>query len=333
MMQERAVSSVYEPIVLLELRKLLAALYPTELDQRRLAQEAELAVGAIPFAGSAYNSWHQILHHAKHNRSIGPLLDRALDEFPHNEQLRRLAAGSPCVCLDGGTFVWHGPSNASSLLERAASGKPSLVHVSHLALGLARARAVAKLTRADGSTGTAFLIAGDRLLTNHHVLPDAASASGSVATFNYQKASSGAEEVAHDVPLDPERSFQTSTADDFTLVGVPPGTSARWGSIDLRRSGAARGDLVNVIQHPGGGPKQIGLCFDVVAFVGEGRLQYLTDTLPGSSGAPVFDRHWNVVAIHHSGGWLMEPGSVDRRVYYRNEGILIDRVLDALETR
>jgi V8-like Glu-specific endopeptidase len=104
----------------------------------------------------------------------------------------------------------------------------------------------------------------------------------------------------------------------------------RWGSITLAPSSARRGDLVNIIQHPGGGPKQIALSFDVVAFVGGGRLQYLTDTLPGSSGAPVFDRSWNLVALHHSGGWLTEPGSADKRVYYRNEGILIDRILEQL---
>ena len=64
-----------------------------------------------------------------------------------------------------------------------------------------------------------------------------------------------------------------------------------------------------------------------MAYVGEGRVQYLTDTLPGSSGSPVFDEQWNVVALHHSGGWLAEPNSASKTTYYRNEGISIDRVI------
>ena len=70
---------------------------------------------------------------------------------------------------------------------------------------------------------------------------------------------------------------------------------------------------------------------NVVAFVGANRVQYLTDTEPGSSGSPVFDKEWNVVALHHSGGWVSEPGAVDpNRQFYRNEGILIDAVIAGL---
>lgn len=57
-------------------------------------------------------------------------------------------------------------------------------------------------------------------------------------------------------------------------------------------------------------------------------MQYLTDTMPGSSGSPVFDKDWRLVALHHSGGWILEPGSKSR--YFRNEGIHIERVLDVL---
>jgi V8-like Glu-specific endopeptidase len=321
---------VYDQAILNELRKLLAALYPSEADQRRLASEARLTVGTIAFSSAAYNSWHAILQHARNNQGMEPLLALARDEFPENQQLEQLASGKLSAVLDGKSFDWQGPKSGRGLLEQVVSGKPSLVHVSHLAVGLDRARAVAKVVRAEGGSGTGFLIAGERLLTNHHVLPSAEVAAQSTALFNYQRASAGHDEPVTELKLAPERFFQTSEADDFSIVAVPPGTSEHWGSIALAPSGARRGDLVNIIQHPGGGPKQISLSFDVVAFVGGGRLQYLTDTLPGSSGAPVFDRNWNLVALHHSGGWLAEPGSAEKRVYYRNEGILIDRILEQL---
>jgi V8-like Glu-specific endopeptidase len=320
----------YDASILTELRKLLAALYPSDSDQRRLASEAKLTVGAIPFGSSAYNNWHQILSHAKNNRGVLPLLALALEEFPDNDQLARLAEGQPSRFVDGGPFAWQGPANGRALLEQVVSGKSSLVHVSHLAVGLQRAQAVAKIVRADGGSGTAFLIDGDRLVTNHHVLPGADSASDGTAIFNFQKAAAGYDEAAEALKLEPERCFQTSRDDDFTVVGVSGAPVSRWGRIELKPHPVARGDRVNIIQHPGGGPKQLGLSFDVVAFVGAGRLQYLTDTLPGSSGAPVFDSQWNLVALHHSGGWLVEPGSLEKRVYYRNEGILVERLIGQL---
>jgi hypothetical protein len=45
----------------------------------------------------------------------------------------------------------------------------------------------------------------------------------------------------------------------------------------------------------------------------------------------VFDRDWNVVALHHSGGWLAEPGSSDKTTYYRNQGILIDVIMHRIQ--
>ncbi len=70
-----------------------------------------------------------------------------------------------------------------------------------------------------------------------------------------------------------------------------------------------------------------------MAFVGGGRVQYLTDTLPGSSGSPVFDTDWNLIALHHSGGWLTEPNAATKSTYYRNEGIAIDSIIQDLAAK
>ena len=67
---------------------------------------------------------------------------------------------------------------------------------------------------------------------------------------------------------------------------------------------------------------------NLIVYVDDRIVQYLTDTLPGSSGSPCFDSEWKVIALHHSGGWLREPGAKER--YYRNEGIHINKVIDGL---
>ena len=85
-----------------------------------------------------------------------------------------------------------------------------------------------------------------------------------------------------------------------------------------------------IIQHPEGGPKQLSFFHNVVVHVGEGRVQYLTDTQPGSSGSPVFDRGWNVVALHHSGGWFSDP--VSRHNQLRNQGIHVSVLVRGLRS-
>jgi V8-like Glu-specific endopeptidase len=46
----------------------------------------------------------------------------------------------------------------------------------------------------------------------------------------------------------------------------------------------------------------------------------MTDTMPGSSGSPVFADDWSVVAIHHAGGNLQKNSRGDRM--FANEGVL-----------
>jgi V8-like Glu-specific endopeptidase len=74
-----------------------------------------------------------------------------------------------------------------------------------------------------------------------------------------------------------------------------------------------------------GQPKQLAIVDNQVAYSDERIAQYLTDTLPGSSGAPVFNDAWELVAIHHSGGWIPEPNSSS--THFRNEGIRIPAIL------
>ena len=85
---------------------------------------------------------------------------------------------------------------------------------------------------------------------------------------------------------------------------------------------------MNIIQHPGGLPKQISFQNNFVQYADATKVQYLTSTLNGSSGSPVFNDKWEVIAVHHAGGELPEPGTELR--YLRNEGIAIGTILDNL---
>lgn len=314
-------------------RETLARKYPYPEDARIFVSDVGLDPIRIAFNNRADVTWFKILEEARNQggRWVRAVLDHALQQFPHDEGLQRLRDGAALHYAEGpdvSSLGWRSQKRPN--FERLTGQRSSLVHVSFLEIGLRRSRSVARIKYRDGSLATGFLIPGDLLVTNHHVLKQPADAAGAIAQFNHQKTADGRDEEMAEFPLDPEAFFTTSAAEDCTIVKVSGEPSARWGAIELGPMQIQVDDRVNVIQHPGGDQKQLSFFHNLVMFVGEGRVQYLTDTLPGSSGSPVFDKEWNLVALHHSGGWITEPGS--KETFYRNEGIHVERVAELLRT-
>lgn len=308
------------------LNRILANLYPMTTDGFRVAKSVGLDVAQIAFDAKAVTTWFAILGRAKIQTKVEALIDFALDENAGDEALLQARAGAPPPPMEGPkTDNWAGQAGA---LETILGDKSTLVPISYLELGVIRARSVVRIKRADGSSGTGFVVTGGRVITNNHVLPDADAAATSIAQFNYQRTVTGLDAQLEEFALD-AAGFHTSLADDWSVVTLK-GDASKWGQIALQPMAVKVGDHVNIIQHPGGAQKQISIVANVVAFAGEGRVQYLTDTLPGSSGSPVFDADWNLIALHHSGGWITEPNAASKTTYYRNEGIAVDRIIAGL---
>ncbi|MDC0744851.1 trypsin-like peptidase domain-containing protein [Polyangium mundeleinium] len=313
------------------LREALARKYPTVDEARQFVTDVGLDIIRIEFKGRADLTWFSILDEANKQgeAQVRAVLLHAIEQHPGDEGLRRLLNGSDVRYAEGpdiSALTWRGRGGQTP--EKIFGKQSALVPVSFLEVGIRRAHAVVRIQCADGSLGTGFLIPDNRLVTNHHVLPDRDIAAGAKVHFNYQKTADSRDAAVEELPLDPDAFFATSREDDCTIVKVKGDPSTRWGAIELQPTRIRIDDRVNIIQHPGGDQKQLSFFHNLVAYVGEGRVQYLTDTLPGSSGSPVFDKEWRLVAVHHSGGWIPEPGSKDR--FFRNEGILVDRVVELL---
>lgn len=316
-----------EPLT--KLNEILANLYPQDTDARRVSTNAGLKNAFIQFDNKAINTWFNILQYANGQGKVDAIVERALEENPDDDSLKQAKNGMPPQVAKGPEAkAWSGPP-AAATLEKLMGEKSTLVPITYLEVGLLRARSVVRIKRADGSLGTGFLVDGNILITNHHVLPTSESTTNSVIQFNYQQTADGLNAPFEEASLLSD-TFRTSEADDWSAVKVDGEMPSKWGVLTLAKTSVKVGDRVNIIQHPGGGPKQISLFANVVVFVGDGRVQYLTDTLPGSSGSPVFDAEWKLVALHHSGGWLTEPNAGSKTTYYRNEGIAIDRIIDGL---
>jgi endonuclease G len=198
-------------------------------------------------------------------------------------------------------------------LERVI-GKSDLIGVNYLHLGMAVSRTVGRVhiltsTGQRQGFGTGFMVSPRLLLTNNHVLGSAREASSSWVEFNFQDDAEGRQSASVIFELEAQIFFLTDEHLDYTLVAVSEG--ARDGSGELRQFGWNRliedqgkiilGEHVNIVQHPNGEPKQLALRENQTIDLLEDFLHYQTDTAPGSSGSPVFNDQWEVVALHHSG--------------------------------
>ena len=193
--------------------------------------------------------------------------------------------------------VERSPENLELILDASSS----LLPFHFLRTGDRLGRAVVKLLRGDGGSGTGFLVAPGILLTNHHVLPDAATAASAIGLANYEAAPPGAAlGRPASVPLDPDGLFVTNAELDFTFCGVR-GLDFL-GSIALDRNSLNIGpsETVNIIQHPRGRPKEVAIKDNHVVKADSVVVHYVCSTEPGSSGSPVFNNQWEPVAVHHA---------------------------------
>ncbi|MCV3215637.1 serine protease [Plectonema radiosum NIES-515] len=222
---------------------------------------------------------------------------------------------------------WRGKETTTDILEKII-GENTLRPISFLQQGLQAARSVAYIgvrTSQERWSGTGFVVTQNLLLTNNHVLPSSDLLPGTIFRFNYEENFQGEAQTTDEYRPKPNGIFHTNQTLDYTLVELEGEPGKKWGWLPLMPKRISSGGRVNIIQHPSGQAKQISLQNNFVEYVGGNVMQYITSTLPGSSGSPVFNDAWEVVALHHAGGDIPEPTT--QRRYVRNEGILVGSIL------
>ncbi len=276
-------------------------------------------------------------------------VDRRLARFartPAGAEMRATEAASP-------------QGFAALALERIM-GKNDLLSITYLERAMSVARSVARV-RVRGANsrtvgfGTGFMVSPRLLLTNDHVLHDEGEATFAQAEFNFQDRLDGTPNASHVFDLDPKAFFLTDVPLDYTLVAVNPHgrdngdlASFGWNRLIEEEGKAIKGECLNIIQHPNGEPKQIALRENKLVDILEQFLHYETDTVPGSSGSPVFNDQWEVVALHHSGvphrddagriltrdGTLWTEAMGEQHVdWVSNEGARVSRIVKNMRSR
>lgn len=233
--------------------------------------------------------------------------------------------------------------DAKRAFERIIGGD-ELQPIAYLERGVIAARAVARMDLGSQGFGTGFLISPRVLITNNHVLPDPATAARALAQFRYEVDLSDAELPPVSYRLLPKELFHTRRDLDYTVVAVEAVAQENatplsdFGCLPLVEATGkiSEGEWLTVIQHPDGGRKQI--CVRENRFIkrAENFIWYTTDTKPGSSGSPVFNNDWFVVALHHAGvpeevNGVIQKNSDGSTKWVSNEGVRVSRIVQTLK--
>jgi V8-like Glu-specific endopeptidase len=198
--------------------------------------------------------------------------------------------------------------------------------------------------RPQRSIGTGWLLTHDLLITNHHVInarsagePDAsatdlaAQALGIAVEFDYD----APEAAITTAKIGALEAFSPSAGPlDYAIlrlaspVARTPLTIATTAMVIA--PGQPASPSVNIIQHPEGRAKEVA-CRNNTVFRAEGvDLWYFTDTMAGSSGSPVFDDAWKVVALHKRWDFVRDVSYQGKDTAWANVGTQIFAILDDL---
>jgi endonuclease I/V8-like Glu-specific endopeptidase len=286
-------------------------------------------------------------------------IEKANSEEQFANRLGRLDIDSDTYeTLAGGAFESAGGAKAIiddetvSAFERIL-GTNNLLGINYLELGLFRARPVARIeindTMGFAGHGTGFMVSPRLMMTNNHVLHNKPTAARSRCEFDFQLSMDGMPRRSLFFAFEPDEFFLTNRALDFTLVAVKTPNEAGqnlsgYGHIPLiGESGkVVIGEMINIIQHPGGQMKQVTLHENELIDIVDDFLHYKSDTMRGSSGSPVFNDQWEAIALHHSGvpqrneegKVLSKSGDVwtplmgnDQIMWLANEGVRVSQLV------
>jgi V8-like Glu-specific endopeptidase len=331
---------------LTQLNDVLGDLVPNQEGITKFVKAAGIKPQMINFNGNAMDIWSNVLDEAEKTNKVNNLVKAVLDKYPENPFLK--SAITPIeinytLSPDIDKITNWNPVEEDTL-EVLTMEVSSLLPINFLERGITASRSVAKVEIKNGSminvgTGFLFKIQGNNVLffmTNHHVINEKAQIENTRIIFNYEEDANGESKASKTFRIDADGPWYSSPIKelDTTIFRLLPiGDSLNeFGYLTLKKIDVKKNDFVNIIQHPAGQMKQISLYHNIVTSANDREIQYLTDTLKGSSGSPVFNSNWDIVALHHSGGIKKIEDDITISKY-RNVGININGIIDFVKCK
>nr|WP_293138502.1 serine protease [Okeania sp. SIO3I5] len=157
--------------------------------------------------------------------------------------------------------------------------------------------------------GTGFIVSKNKLLTCYHVLQNSLEA---WARFNYNSQNTACDTNAFIMPLDLslDTMICSSINDlDYALVRLQNPTSQVILPLNLQEINT--GDNIRIIHHPNGDLATVSTLGKIEELSHDLLLHSLT-TDQGSSGAPIFNENWEVIAIHRGNIGIMAAQTTEK---------------------
>lgn len=204
-------------------------------------------------------------------------------------------------------FKMRRDKSAELGFERKIGIINDIISIEYLESGIEAAKAVGRIELAGGlEFGTGFFVSPSLVITNYHVLSKERARNATIEMFA-EANRIGERRQSQFFYFDPDTFFLHSEDLDFTLIAVENTQSTEkygWLPLFEEQGKILIGHPVNIIQHPDGKDKMVVtqnsrlLHLDDSAEV-ENYCWYQADTEKGSSGSPVFNNNWEVIALHH----------------------------------
>ena len=199
-------------------------------------------------------------------------------------------------------------------LERAIGNNDS-VYSNFVELMILSKQKVGRIVVKEGSKisgyATGFMVSHRLLLTNWHVFNKKENVKDSEVEFYYELDVYGREQQPVVFKFKENDFFFSCKEYDYCFVAVAPIDISNKISLsslgyfyldpEQGKLGEEGKEKLNIIHHPEGLRKQLSIRENRYLKKLSNTIWYETDTAQGSSGSPVMNDQWQVVALHHSG--------------------------------
>ncbi|MAT42194.1 MAG: hypothetical protein CL609_07620 [Anaerolineaceae bacterium] len=326
-----------------QLRDLFVRAYKREINAEGIADLAGIVPGTFPYHDNMRTTWTELMNVMALQGKLRKMVEVASNDptTAYQQRFAEMLEEHPSVPrqIPKSGDWWKGPdqdvnSTRKLHLERLLEKRSQIFDINLAYKVTLAAQSVAKLVlhfEGEKAYGTGFLIQPNLILTNYHNVfhERYGDIKAVTAEFDYVQRFLGSP-IVRQGKVD---NIVKNAEHDWAVVELVDKVDRDPLALGTPYT-VSKDDTVIIIQHPLGAFKQFSIDPLSIQYVDEEDkiiIQYLADTQDGSSGSPVFNVELHPIALHHAEAEEKIEINGREEIVYRNEGILMDKVMEGLQ--